>query len=744
MARPPGLGGAPLASGDLARVTLRSERREAPLEAPVGALPGIGPKLAQACARIGLRTLADLIEHLPHSHRDRAEQGEIIDLQLGQEATVVAEVRTARLRPTRRRGLSILEATVADASGSIKATWFNQPWLAERLKPGVKVLLNGRLDRRGLRVDNYELLGTGAGAALEHGRVDPLRSPQQPPGGLHTTGLVPVHPAAEGLRPARLREWAFSALRYVRHVPEPIPAELRARRGLPGAADARLAAHFPFDQAELEAARRRLAYEELFLHQAALFSRRAGRMTERPALPLDPPGELSSAWLASLPFELTADQRQALADLDADLAGSRPMQRLLMGEVGSGKTVVALYGMLRAVEAGGQAVLMAPTETLAIQHFATLERLLGGIPLPASLLTGASAAATRKRTLAALATGQLGLLVGTHALLEPRVEFARLTLAVVDEQHRFGVSQRRELDRRGPQGTAPHALHMTATPIPRTLSLTAFGDLDVSTLRSLPAGRKPVKTWVVGDERRAGAYDFLREQLAAGRQGYVVCPLVREAGPGLGPEASAARGEAKAAIAEGERLARGELTDFRVEVLHGQMPSRAKAEVMARFAAGEVDLLVATSVIEVGIDVPNATVMVIEDADRHGLSQLHQLRGRIGRGGHQSFCILFAEPETKRAAARLAAVARSNDGFELAEIDLELRGEGEVLGTRQSGLPRFRVARLPEDALLLSQARADLIELIERHASLEDAALGPLIDVVRARFGDERAEPIPA
>ena len=377
---------------------------------------------------------------------------------------------------------------------------------------------------------------------------------------------------------------------------------------------------------------------------------------------------------------------------------------------------------------------MAPTETLAVQHFATLEALLTGIPLPAALLTGATPAATRRRTLAVLATGELGLLVGTHALIEPRVEFARLAVAVVDEQHRFGVAQRRRLDRKGPGDSAPHTLHMTATPIPRTLSLTAYGDLDATVLRELPAGRRPVKTWVVGESKRAGAYGFIREQLAAGRQAFVVCPLVSET----------ESAQAKAAVAEGERLAAGEFAEHRVAVLHGQMPSAVKAETMEAFAAGATDVLVATSVVEVGIDVPNATVMVIEDADRYGLSQLHQLRGRIGRGGHDSHCILFADPETERAAARLEAIAHSSDGFELAEIDLNLRGEGEVLGTRQSGLPRFRVARLPEDVALLAEARADLIGLLDRHGDLEAPALGPLMDVVRRRFGDERAEPIPA
>ncbi|MGB6426017.1 MAG: ATP-dependent DNA helicase RecG, partial [Solirubrobacterales bacterium] len=485
---------------------------------------------------------------------------------------------------------------------------------------------------------------------------------------------------------------------------------------------------------EVDAARHRLAYEELFLHQAALVSRRGERDAERPALPLEPPGELVGSWLGSLPFEPTAEQRLAFADVDADLAAGRPMQRLLMGEVGAGKTVVALYAMLRAVESGGQAALMAPTETLAAQHFATLERLLTGIPLPAALLTGSTPAAGRRRTLEVLATGELGLLVGTHALIEPRVGFARLAVVVVDEQHRFGVRQRRELDRKGPEGKAPHALHMTATPIPRTLSLTAYGDLDTTTLRELPAGRRPVKTWVVGEDRRSGAYRFIRERIAEGRQAFVVCPLVRES------ESL----QAKAAVAEAERLAAGEFAEHRVAVLHGQMPSASKAEAMERFAAGELDVLVATSVIEVGIDVPNAAVMLIEDADRYGLSQLHQLRGRIGRGEHSSFCILFADAETERAAARLQAIAASADGFELAEIDLNLRGEGEVLGTRQSGLPRFRVASLPEDAPLLAQARADLIELLDLHGDLFSPALGPLMTVVRRRFGDERAEPIAA
>ena len=456
-----------------------------------------------------------------------------------------------------------------------------------------------------------------------------------------------------------------------------------------------------------------------------------------PGIAFEPPGELVRRWLGSLPFELTGGQRRAVQEIDADLVGGKPMQRLLMGEVGSGKTVVALYAMLRALEAGHQAALMAPTETLAEQHAATLDTLLApieGVAIPFALLTGATPAARRRETLGRLASGELGLVVGTHALIEPDVRFAGLAVCIVDEQHRFGVRQRAALDAKGPGEAAPHALHMTATPIPRTLSLTAYGDLDSTTIRELPAGRRPVKTWVVGEEKRAGAYEFIRDRLREGRQAYVVCPLV----------ADSEKLRAKAAGAEAERLRAGELAGFRVGLLHGQMSSREKAEAMDGFVAGRTDVLVATTVIEVGIDVPNATVMLIEGAERFGLSQLHQLRGRVGRGAHESHCILFADLEGPLSKRRMEAIERSTDGFELAEVDLALRGEGEILGTLQHGLPRYRVAELPEDAELLASARAEVIELLERHGSLDVPELGPFLDAARSRFGDERVEGIAA
>jgi ATP-dependent DNA helicase RecG len=394
---------------------------------------------------------------------------------------------------------------------------------------------------------------------------------------------------------------------------------------------------------------------------------------------------------------------------------------------------VALYSMLRALEAGFQAVLMAPTETLAEQHAVTLDRLLIDEAIPFALLTGATPAARRKEALERLATGELSLIVGTHALIEPSVEFARLGVCVVDEQHRFGVAQRKALDSKGVEGMAPHVLHMTATPIPRTLSLTAYGDLDTTALRELPAGRRPVETRMVGEDDRAGAYEFIRERLREGRQAYVVCPLVEES----------EKLQGKATEVEAERLGAGELRGFEVGVLHGQMLSARKAEAMEAFVSGATDVLVATTVIEVGIDVPNATVMLIEGAERYGVSQLHQLRGRVGRGEHESYCLLFATEAGGLARQRLAAVARERDGFKLAEIDLELRGGGEILGTRQHGLPRFAVAILPEDTPTLIAAREEVLALLRRHGSLGAPALGPLLEAARRRFGADAADPIP-
>jgi ATP-dependent DNA helicase RecG len=667
-----------------------------------------GAKSEQAAVTLGLHTVGDLLEHLP---RDRRESRAVAQLVAGETATVVVEVRSIASRPVRRRGMRpLVEATVADDSGVMKATFFNQPWLAQRYPPGTRLLLHGKFEARNrFRVQGHAITtdATTGGEAVAH------------------------YPATEGLGSTAIHALVRHHAGTIADVIEPLPARLRVSEALPDRAAALRAAHFPGGEDDQGIARRRLAFDELLLMQLGLLRRRARRRDASEAPVLDGERTLTARWLAELlPFAPTGDQERALAAIDADLAQARPMQRLLMGEVGSGKTVVALYAILRAIEQGLQGALMAPTETLAEQHFATIQKLMPGEAVPAGLLTGSTPARRRADLLGKLESGELSLIVGTHALIESSVAFARLGVAVVDEQHRFGVRQRAALDAKG-DVLAPHVLHMTATPIPRTLALAGYGDLDFTLLRELPRGRQPVQTFVCSSEReRARAYDRIREELRAGRQAFVVCPLVEES----------ELLQARAATAEHERLAAGELRDFQVVLLHGQMRPAEKQAAMGAFAAGAADVLVATSVIEVGIDVPNATVMLVEDADRYGISQLHQLRGRIGRGAHASLCLLFGS----KSSARLNALATHGDGFQLAEIDLELRGEGDLAGVRQHGLQSFRFAELPRDAELLERARvhAERIAAEDPGLALPENAL--LADALAGVYGAEAIAPIRA
>ncbi len=723
-----------------------TQLREAPVHWPrpsvldvsLQALEGVGPKTAEAAASAGIATVGDLLLRFPHRHRDRMVVP-VASLGDKQQATIQVEVLGNAPRPFRRRGLSIVGVKVGDDSDSVRATWFNQPWVAAKLVPGTRLLLSGTMGKRGFVVAEYEFIEVAGPRVLSEGEGGAAGSPRavlgppHPPPPAGEAGLVPVHPLTEGLRAKQVRGWLEQAIELAPNLIDGVPAAVRVRHGLAGVADAVKAMHFPGAVEEAEVARERLRFEELFLYQAVLASRKRAHRMARPGPRLGKPGEQVGRWIDSLPFEPTRDQLQAFDEIDGDLDSGEPMQRLLMGEVGSGKTVVAVYSMLRALEAGFQAVLMAPTETLAEQHAATLGRLLAEEATPFALLTGSTPAARRREALERLATGELGLIVGTHALIEPDVRFARLGLCVVDEQHRFGVRQRRALDSKGVEGMAPHVLHMTATPIPRTLSLTVYGDLDTTALHELPSGRKPVATRIVEEADRAGAYEFIRGQLCEGRQAYVVCPLVEES----------EKLQGRAAEVEAERLAAGELRDFAVGVIHGQMPSAEKAEAMEAFASGATDVLVATTVIEVGIDVANATAILIEGAERFGVSQLHQLRGRVGRGEHESICLLFPEDAGEMARRRLQAVERESDGFKLAEVDLLLRGEGEVLGTRQSGLPRFAIAELPEDERTLEAARDEVLALLRRHGSLDAPELGPLLEATRRRFGTGAADPIP-
>jgi ATP-dependent DNA helicase RecG len=667
-------------------------------------------KARQGAAQLGLATVADLLEHLPRDRREARSVGELVS---GETATVVVEVRAIASRPVRRRGMRpLVEATVADGTGAMKATFFNQPWLVGKYPPGTRLVLHGKYEARNrFRVQGHARTGEASAGGLEEG--------------------VAHYPATEGLSSTQILALVRGHAGGIAEVVEPLPAELRVAERLPLRRCGLAAMHFGSEEEQAEG-RRRLAFEELLLVQLALLRRRRLRSAGSVAPALDGAPDLSARWLADmLPFAPTGDQRRAIEEIDRDLARVRPMQRLLMGEVGSGKTVVALYTLLRAVEQGYQGALMAPTEPLAEQHFATIQSLMPGEAIPLGLLTGSTPGRRRADLLGKLESGELSLVVGTHALIEDPVRFSALGVAVVDEQHRFGVRQRAALDAKAPAGLNPHVLHMTATPIPRTLALSQYGDLDFTVLRELPRGRQPIETFVCSTEAERGrAYERIREELRAGRQAFVVCPLVSES------EALAAR----AATAEYERLSAGELRDFRVLLMHGQLRPAEKAEVMRTFAAGEADVLVATTVIEVGIDVPNATVMLVEDADRYGISQLHQLRGRIGRGEHASLCLLFGP----KGSARLRALAEHSDGFRLAEIDLELRGEGELVGVRQSGLAQFRVAELPRDRELQERARlrAEVIDGSDPDLERPEHAL--LADALTGVFGTEAAAPIRA
>jgi ATP-dependent DNA helicase RecG len=678
----------------------------------------LGPRAARALDTLGLHTVGDLLEHLP---RARGEARTVATLQPGETATVLVEVRKIDTRSVRRRGMKPrVAATVADTTGSMEVSFFNQPWLAQRYPPGTRLLLTVRADARGRT------------SVTAHAPTD-LQ--------VASEAQVAQYPASEGIDSTRILALMREHQDAIADTLEPLPARLRAQERLPDRPAALTALHFPREEQDPLGGRRRLAFDELLLVQLALLRRRARREQAATAAPLDGPRELTARWLRDgLPFPLTGDQANALEDIDHDLAQNHPMQRLLMGEVGSGKTVVALFALLRAVEQGWQGALMAPTETLAEQHFATIQLLMPGEAVPAALLTGSTTASRRADVLGKLASGELSLVVGTHALIEPDVRFARLAVAVVDEQHRFGVRQRAALDAKGPAPTdgaraddrlTPHVLHMTATPIPRTLALVEHGDLDHTSLKELPRGRRPIETHVASGEReRERAYERIREELRESRQAFVVCPLVEES----------ETLQAKAARAEFERLRDTEFRDFRVVLMHGQLRPREKQEAMAAFAAGGADVLVATSVIEVGIDVPNATVMLVEDAERYGISQLHQLRGRIGRGEHASLCLLFGA----KNSTRLKALAAHRDGFRLAQIDLELRREGELIGVRQHGEARFRIATLPDDADLLERAHVHAAALLRADPDLEDPEHALLAEALAAAYGPEALAPIPA
>ena len=674
------------------------------LRTPVTAVPGVGATQAVRLKKLGIESVFDLLFSFPREHRDFSKLQKIATLPFNEVCTVLGmiwEVENRRVGSGRVKTV----ARISDESGAIRASWFNQPYLLKQLPRSAYIVITGIKQRFGntveLSVRSHEL-------------------PEQ--GDLINTGrLVPVYPLTEGLHPKAMRrftKWAVD--RCAALVPDHLPPAVRARARLMALPEAVAQMHYPDNDEELASARHRLGFDELFLIQLGMLTRRANwrdgppapalpapeslifadaeseRATPAGALPAALGGGLwplaASCFEATLPFRFTRAQLLAIRQLLADLAGTKAMCRLLQGDVGSGKTVVAASALLACAANGYQGALLAPTEILAEQHYRSLSALLAPFGLKVVLLTGSLRSKERSAAMAALASGEAAVAIGTHALIQEGVEFKRLGLAVVDEQHRFGVEQRDALRQKGYN---PHMLVMTATPIPRTLALTLYGDLDVTILDELPAGRQPVITrWRTGAQRQE-ANRLVAAEVAAGRQAYVICPLVEES------EAL----EAKSAIKEYERLATDVFPDLRLGLVHGQLKSSEKDRVMRAFRDGQIDVLVATAVVEVGVDVPNATVMLIEDAERFGLSQLHQFRGRVGRGAHQSYCYLLSKEANSQAQERLSVMERTTDGFELAEADLTLRGPGDFFGTRQSGLPELKVANLA-DARLLAEARA--------------------------------------
>ena len=661
------------------------------LDTPLQYLKGVGPQRARLLAKLGLETVGDALMHLPSRHEDRSRLAPLGSASVGQTLTCSGTIAGIS-PPPRGRSRAPLFVTLRDDSGYLTTVWWGRGYLERVFTRGQRLVVHGgvkpgRHGRRELHVADYEMAEDGEDETL------------------HTGRLVPVYPATQGLQQRPLRALMKRLVdACAGGVPEPLPDSIRVRRGLEPLGRALAQGHFPETEATLATARRRLVFDDLFLLELGLAIRRH-REGRRAGLAMRPPGALARQLLGSLPYRLTRAQERVWAEMRADMAQPYPMNRLLQGDVGSGKTVIACLAILTAIEAGFQAALMAPTEILAEQHWRTVSSLLGPLGIRVTLLTNATRGKPRQALLAALDAGETGCLVGTHALVQEGVSFKRLGLAVVDEQHRFGVVQRATLRRKG---ESPDVLVMTATPIPRTLALTVYGDLDVSVLDEMPPGRQRVGTAIRDETERPGVYAFLRREMQARRQIYVVYPLVEES------EAT----DLRAATEMARRLQHEIFPDFRVGLLHGRMRVAEKDRVMEEFRSGAIHLLVSTTVIEVGIDVPNATMMVVEHAERFGLSQLHQLRGRVGRGPWKSYCALMSQGASEEARRRLQAMVATNDGFRIAETDLELRGPGDFFVTRQSGLPEFRVADLLRDAGMLEEARKEAFALVAADPNL--------------------------
>ena len=703
---------------------------EVTVDAPVNRLRGVDTKLTARLKRLDVETIRDLLYLFPRRHEDYSTAVKISELSPGEECTVVATIWEAReVAKGPKGGRRDTEAVLSDETGNLKVIWFGQRYLARSLKPGSQIAISGKASvfRGQLVFENPE-----------HEMLDASGS------GAHTGRLVPIYPLTEGLTRRNMRRLTWQTVQnWVGGLEDALPDDILARTELMPLLDAVYQAHYPKEMETWELARRRLAFDELFTLQLAVLARRRMQHDNIKGIEIIAPANVIDGFYQTLPFPLTKAQRRCIQEIEADFrAGTPPMSRLLQGEVGSGKTVVALSALLSAAAAGYQGAMMVPTEVLAEQHFQSIGNLLSGLarpvqephllsvyldhmdrPVSIGLLTGSSRAPVKRELTKMAADGTLDILVGTQALIQEGISLPRLALAVADEQHRFGVIQRSALQERGQDN--PHTLIMSATPIPRTLSLTLFGDLDISTIDEMPAGRQEVATRRLEPEQRDTAYGFIRRQVEEGRQAFVVCPLVDES----------ETIESKAATEEYQRLSQDIFPDLSLGLLHGRMPGKEKDKVMRQFRDGELDILVSTPVVEVGIDVANATVMMIDGADRFGLAQLHQFRGRVGRGEHKGYCILMSDTVSETAKERLSALARIQDGFKLAEVDLELRGPGDFFGTRQSGLPSLKMAHLT-DLELLEMARNEATKLMEDDPDLKQPDHAGIAAQV-ARFMDQ-------
>jgi ATP-dependent DNA helicase RecG len=663
----------------------------ADLNSSVTSLKNIGPRYAERLARLGIKTLGDMLYHFPHRHDDYSEMKPINKLRYGEKVTLIGTIQSAHKRKVSGGRRTLVEAVVSDGSGAMRITWFNQPWLAKKFKPGEPIVISGETD---------QYLGRLT-------MTNPSWSPVEEEH-LMSKGIVPIYPLTEKVSQRWLREKIHTVVEeWAPKVPDALPDWIKDQADLPDLSAALKQIHFPDSWEDLNRASYRLAFDEIFFLQLGVLQQKF-TWNQRSARSFEASDKWIQAQLERLPFELTQAQQKALAEVRADLASGHPMNRLLQGDVGSGKTVVAAMAVAIVAKHGGQAAIMAPTSILAEQHYHSLSRMLteqaGFGSGEIRLMIGATPDEEKEAIRAGLAAGEIKLVVGTHALIEDPVEFANLQLAIIDEQHRFGVNQRAALREKGEN---PHLMVMTATPIPRSLALTVYGDLDLSVIDEMPPGRKDVGTHILYPRERERAYGLIQRQIEAGKQAFIIYPLVEESD----------KSEEMAAVEEHARLKKEVFTHAKLGLLHGRLAPDEKETVMAKFRDGEYDILVSTSVVEVGVDVPNATVMLIEGANRFGLAQLHQLRGRVGRGSDQAYCILIPSNPEDVENERLQAMAATNDGFKLAERDLEQRGPGEFLGTRQSGYAELQMASLM-DINLIEKARRYAQKLFEKDPDL--------------------------